>query len=284
MAIAENQEDIVKFFRVLVQELKPFANTIGVSLSYQTKVGSTSITQYHEASLKQEITGFLKHLLKFIPENEKVNVLFNLCGNKTDCCLLTITNTGVDLFRIIEITSSTRFKTKARSVHSNASEFIIEIPLSENEEFVASETMRKYNFAPYYAEIGKRLSTHFSKPNKMLSNTIRLSKKESNFIQRLNTVLSRKLEDNTFTVEEFAKILALSRSQLFRKTKALTNMSPNQYILHFRLLAAKELLETEDIDLNISDVCYSVGFMSQSHFTRSFRKQFGMLPSQVIQN
>ena len=43
-------------------------------------------------------------------------------------------------------------------------------------------------------------------------------------------------------------------------------------------------LEAKDIDLNIGDVCYSTGFMSKSHFTRSFRKQFGMLPSQISTN
>lgn len=278
----QTNEDIVKFFRVLVQELKPHASQLGVALSYQTKIGSTSITQYQKASIHYEITRFLRSILKYVPENEKVTVLFNRCGSNENCCLLTVTNTGVDLYRIMEITSSTRFKATAKSIDPNATEFVIEVPLLEGEAPIVANSIPKYNFAPYYAEIGKRLSVHFSLPNKLLSNSLRISKKENTFLQKINTILSTKLEDNTFTVEEFAKRMALSRSQLFRKTKSLTNMSPNQYILHFRLLAAKELLESEDIDLNISDVCYSVGFMSKSHFTRSFRKQFGMLPSQVL--
>ncbi len=279
-----NNEDIVKFFRRLVQELKPHAAALGVTLSYQTKVGSTNLAQYHKASIQYEINRFLKHILKYMPQNGRVTVLFSLCGYDETCCLLTVTNTGVDLFRIMEITASTKFKATAKSIAPNATEFVIEVPLLENEIPVVEEVLSKHNLAPYYAEIGKRLSAHFSLPNKLLSNSLRISKKENTFLQRINTILSTKLEDNTFTVEEFAKLMALSRSQLFRKTKSLTNMSPNQYILHFRLLAAKELLESQDIDLNISDVCYSVGFMSKSHFTRSFRKQFGMLPSQVLQN
>ena len=58
-------------------------------------------------------------------------------------------------------------------------------------------------------------------------------------------------------------------------------MSPRQYILYFRLHAAKELLEAKDLDLNITDDCYSAGFMSKSHFSRTFKKQFGLLPSQI---
>ncbi|WP_422859474.1 helix-turn-helix domain-containing protein [Flagellimonas sp. S174] len=280
----ENNEDIVKFFRVLVQELKPYASQFGIALSYQTKVGSTSITRYNKASIHQEITHFLKHILKYLPQNEKLTVLFNRCIHNETCCLITVTNTGVDLHRIMEITASTKFKASAKSISINATEFNIEVPLLENEIQVIEDVLPKYNFAPYYAEIGKRLSAHFSLPNNLLSNSIRISKKENAFLQRINAILSTKLEDNTFTVAEFANRMAMSRSQLFRKTKVLTNMSPNQYILYFRLQAAKELLESKTIDLNVSDVCYSVGFMSKSHFTRSFRKQFGMLPSQVLSN
>ena len=70
-----------------------------------------------------------------------------------------------------------------------------------------------------------------------------MSIKEKNFLRKLNTILSTKLEDNTFTIDEFAKIMAMSRTQLFRKTKVLTNMSPRQYVLLFSILDSLILFE-----------------------------------------
>ena len=282
--IFNDNVDIIKFFRTLVHNLKPKASNQDVTLRFQSKIGQSNIKHYDADYIRKEILIFLNHILKYIPQNQKITILFDICKDSENCCILTITNTGVNLFRITEITASTRFNATAKSINPNSSEFMVEVPLLETEMTQVNEYNQKNSLTPYYLEIGKRLSAHFSKPNSLLSNSNKIGKKENVFIQRINNLLSSKLEDNTFTVDEFASTMAMSRTQLFRKTKALTNMSPSQYILYFRLQAAKELLETEDLDLNISDVCYSVGFMSKSHFTRSFQKQFGMLPSQIKQN
>ncbi len=278
----EDNLDIVKFFRTLVNDLKPYATSQDVLLSFQTKVGHSSIKHYNSESLYKEITRFLKQIILYVPKNHKITVLFDVCKDNDNCCLLSITNTGVNLFRILEITASTIFNATAERIDSNASKFIVEVPLLLNEPSRTTNEKNKISLTPYYSEIGKRLSAHFTKSsNNFLPHTFKVNRKESTFLQKANNLISSKLEDNTFTVEKFASAMAMSRTQLFRKMKALTNKSPSQYILYFRLQAAKELLEAKDLDLNISDVCYSTGFMSKSHFTRSFRKQFGMLPSQM---
>ena len=279
-----NNVDIIKIFRTLVHELKPYAADQNVTLSFQTKVGHTSINHYDSESIRNQITGFLNQVLLFIPENNKVTVLFDVSKENDDCCLLTIKNTGVNLFRITAIPASTTFNTTVNSIGSDATEFVIEVPLLLNETISVHTEHKDVRLKPYYAEIGKRLSTNFTNPSSFMPATFKANRKESAFLQKINTLISTKLEDNTFTVQKFAETMAYSRSQLFRKMKALTNMSPRQYILYFRLQAAKELLEAEDLDLNVSDVCYGLGFMSQSHFTRSFKNQFGMLPSQIKKN
>ncbi len=279
----EDNVDIVKFFRTLVNDLKPHATDQDVTLSFQSKIGHSAIRHYSPDHIHKEITGFLNIIIAYVPQNHKVTVLFDVCKDKENCCLLTVTNTGVNLFRITEITASTAFNATAGRIDSNTSKFIVEVPLLLNETSHAADEKKKISLTPYYSEIGKRLSAHFTKSSNFLPNTFKVNRKESTFLQKVNNLMSSKLEDNTFTVEEFARTMAMSRTQLFRKTKALTNMSPRQYILYFRLQAAKELLIAKNLDLNISDVCYSTGFMSKSHFTRSFRKQFGMLPSQIRQ-
>lgn len=279
-----NNIDIVKFFRSLVQSLKPDASSYGVSLSFKTKIGRSTIKHYNADTIQKEITNLLTCIIKYIPQNEKVTVLFNDCKDNENSCILTVTNTGVNLFRIMEITASTKFKASARSIDSNSSEFKVEVPLLEYKTPQSIDKEQRISLRPYYAEIGNRLSSHFSNSNSFMAESFKIDKRGTAFLKQANAILSSKLEDNTFTVEEFASEMAISRIHLFRKIKTLTNMSPSQYILTYRLHAAKKLLLTKDLDLNVSDVCFGVGFMSKSHFTRSFKKQFGMLPSQIIQN
>lgn len=284
MPIKENV-DIVKFLRTLVHELKSHASSQGVTLSFQTKIGSSSFLDYDAKNIKEEITKFIKQVILYVPEQNKVTVLFDVCENDDRCCTLTISNSGINLYRIMAIPASTKFNTEVLGDSFTSCKFMVEIPLliketNTNEEDKSDDEKLK----PYYAEIGKRLSDHYTNPSSIFVNTMTISKKERAFLLKVNAVVGARLEDNTFTVDKFAQELFLSRAQLFRKMKALTKMSPSQYLLHFRLQAAKKLLESKDLDLNVSDACYSTGFMSKSHFTRSFRKQFGMLPSQIRQN
>jgi len=106
--------------------------------------------------------------------------------------------------------------------------------------------------------------------------------KEGVFLKKVNAVLQSYLSDPDFKVDTLADAMALSRTQLFRKIKALTQMSPQQYLRFVRLEKAKKLLQSTDKDLNVSEVCYEVGFASKSHFTRSFQKEFGFNPSEFI--
>ena len=69
----------------------------------------------------------------------------------------------------------------------------------------------------------------------------------------------------------------MSRSNLFRKIKALTGQSVTLFIRNLRLEKAKGLLETTE--MNVSEVCFKVGFTSPNYFSRIFQKVFGVAPS-----
>ncbi|MGB5360111.1 MAG: AraC family transcriptional regulator, partial [Eudoraea sp.] len=131
----------------------------------------------------------------------------------------------------------------------------------------------------YYKAINKRLTTHFSNLSNLEDSAMQKGNKEGVFLKKVNTVINSNMESEDFNVSALASAMALSRTQLFRKLKALTKMSPSQYVLFFRLQTAKQLLQSNKEDLNVSDVCYRTGFSSKSHFTRSFNKQFGFNPS-----
>jgi len=102
-------------------------------------------------------------------------------------------------------------------------------------------------------------------------------KTEVVFLQKVNLVLERNYADKDFALPRFCKELSLSRSQLYRKLKAITGESPSAYIKNYRLQKAKILLETTD--LNVSEVAWKTGFASLAHFSRSFQQNFGVAPS-----
>ncbi len=99
------------------------------------------------------------------------------------------------------------------------------------------------------------------------------------FLSEINQILARNLEDENFDVMMLCHNLGMSRSQLHRKLKAITNCSAGQYIRLFRLNHAKQLLETTD--LNISEVAYRVGFKHPGNFSVAFKNEFGASPSEI---
>jgi len=99
------------------------------------------------------------------------------------------------------------------------------------------------------------------------------------FIKQLETAIETHLEDEKFGVEELAKELLLSRSQLHRKLEGLTGKSTSQYIREFRLEKAMEMLQNNVA--TASEIAYRVGFGSPTYFNTSFNKYYGYPPGEV---
>ncbi|MCH6235743.1 hybrid sensor histidine kinase/response regulator transcription factor [Cognataquiflexum rubidum] len=100
---------------------------------------------------------------------------------------------------------------------------------------------------------------------------------EDAFLKKLRSLVEANLESEEFGIGELCKELAVSRTQLHRKLKALTNKSTSQVIRAIRMQEAKKLLLNSS--LNISEIGYAVGYGNPSHFTQEFTKEFGEAPS-----
>jgi AraC-like DNA-binding protein len=74
--------------------------------------------------------------------------------------------------------------------------------------------------------------------------------------------------------------MAMSRTQLHRKLKALTGKPASLYIRSVKLAKAKEMITEQQA--NISEIAYSLGFSSPAYFTRCFREEFGCPPSDMV--
>jgi len=102
---------------------------------------------------------------------------------------------------------------------------------------------------------------------------------EDHFITRVRGIMEANLDDDQFGIHELCSEIGMSRAQLYRKFKTLTDRTVNEYLLNFRLFKAKELLIKTD--LNVSEVAFEVGFKNLSHFSRAFREEFGQNPSSL---
>ena len=101
---------------------------------------------------------------------------------------------------------------------------------------------------------------------------------DENFILKAKNVVEKSMADVGFDVEAFAGAMALSRSQLHRKLKALLDQSATEFIRTIRLNRAAELLAGKAA--TVAEVAYDVGFNNPSYFAECFKKQFGKLPSE----
>lgn len=99
------------------------------------------------------------------------------------------------------------------------------------------------------------------------------------FIEKIRTIVLENLEDEDFSVEILCKTLLMSRPVLYRKVKALTGESIQNFTNVIRLNKAMELLKTQTY--TISDVAYMTGFANPKYFSTSFKKHFGVSPSKI---
>ncbi|TVZ52179.1 response regulator [Dokdonia sp. Hel_I_53] len=128
----------------------------------------------------------------------------------------------------------------------------------------------------------KKLQERFTKEVVLLPKDLATNSTEEKFLDNLKSVLDDKLIESDFSTEKFAQALGMSRMQLHRKLKALTGLSATEFIRTQRLKLAAQMLKNSDS--NVSQVGYAVGFNNHSYFTKCFKEQYGIAPSEYDKN
>ena len=100
-------------------------------------------------------------------------------------------------------------------------------------------------------------------------------------LESLFSILETNWQNADFDIENYCQSMAMSKSQLYRKTIALTGMSPNILLKEYRLEKAKDLMKKQQY--NIAQVTFDSGFTSPSYFTKCFKKKYGLLPNSYIE-
>ena len=108
----------------------------------------------------------------------------------------------------------------------------------------------------------------------------RLSRLDQEFLDKLNGIIRENIMSQDIDLPFVTDKMAMSHSTFYRKVKALTGMTAVEYIRKFRLLHCYQLLESGDY--NVSEAAMMTGFVQMAHFRETFKKEFGILPSEVI--
>ncbi|WP_157208800.1 hybrid sensor histidine kinase/response regulator transcription factor [Mariniflexile maritimum] len=167
---------------------------------------------------------------------------------------------------IILLTAKTNIDSKLQGLKRGADDYLTK-PFNPKELDVRVKNL---------IEIRQRLQNRYSQKEMGLDDAF---EKEDAFILRLKEYILENLQQTDLNGDIIGQHFALSRIHLYRKLKALTNMSISEFVKDIRLEKGLELLSQKQ--LNISEIAYEIGFTSPSHFSRSFKEKYGKSPSQM---
>ncbi|MEM1214981.1 MAG: ATP-binding protein [Bacteroidota bacterium] len=125
----------------------------------------------------------------------------------------------------------------------------------------------------------RRLAAHFTNASTTATADLESAvlERENAFLRKVRTVLADHYADEDFGLPQLCAAIGMSRSQLFRKMKALLDESPSAFIRNYRLEKAQALLVTGE--WNVSEVAWQTGFSNLAHFSKVYKEKFGESPS-----
>lgn len=104
---------------------------------------------------------------------------------------------------------------------------------------------------------------------------------DQEFIKKIQEIIELQLNDENFSIDVLATEMHMSRSNFYRKLKALSGMSPNDYLKNCRLNKAAQLLKE---GYRVTEVFERTGFGSSSYFAKCFKAKFGVLPKDYTES
>lgn len=186
----------------------------------------------------------------------------------TELCALIKGNIETSHIPVILLTSRTSLVYKFEGLESGADDYI-------SKPFNLKEfKLRIHNLI----ESKERLKEKFSSQNVLVSEDIEMTNIDEELLKKAIEIVENNISNEQFDIPLFCSELGISRSVLFVKIKAWTNLTPNKFIQEIRLNSAAKLLKQNKFP--ISQVCYKVGFNDPKYFGICFKNKFNMSPTQ----
>jgi DNA-binding response OmpR family regulator len=128
----------------------------------------------------------------------------------------------------------------------------------------------------------KKLRERFATEAEIGPSDIAVTSVDEKFLKKAIGIIEENLGDCEFDVSTMTEQMGMSRMQLFRKLKALTNQNPSEFIRTIRLKRAAQLIRKKFG--NVAEITYEVGFNNLSYFAKCFRELYGVSPSEYARS
>ena len=123
------------------------------------------------------------------------------------------------------------------------------------------------------------LQEKFSKQPQAFAQMLATNPMDKEMLDRAMAIIERHLDNTDFNVNIFAREMGMARTNLFTKLKAVTGQTPNDFILSIRLKKGAVMLRNNP-ELNITEISDRIGFSSSRYFSKCFKAQVGMTPTE----
>jgi AraC-like DNA-binding protein len=155
------------------------------------------------------------------------------------------------------------------------------LPILLDNSYNISEIAFKvgYDDPKYFAKcFRKELGVSPTKYREFVGENLKSCIPQNSFVVNALNIIENDLANNSISIGKFASNMNVSKSTLCRKIKSFTGLSPCQFIQKIRIKNARKLLATNKY--RISEVAYKVGFGDPKYFSRCFKIEFGVAPSE----
>jgi signal transduction histidine kinase/ligand-binding sensor domain-containing protein/DNA-binding response OmpR family regulator len=126
----------------------------------------------------------------------------------------------------------------------------------------------------------KLLQKRFQKQIEVNPGEVTITPVDEKFLKQALEVVEKNMDKPEFSVEDFSRDMFMNRVTLYRKILSITGKTPIEFIRSIRLKRAARLLEKSGMP--ISEIAYEVGFNNPKNFTKLFKEEFKVLPSQYV--
>ena len=109
---------------------------------------------------------------------------------------------------------------------------------------------------------------------------VQFESSDEQFMKRVMEIVNKNISNSEFNITQMVDDVGMSRTQLHRKLKELTGFSAAKFVQNIRMQQAMKLLKEKKV--NVSQIAYSVGFSSQTHFSTTFKQYYGVSPTEYI--
>ena len=236
---------------------------------------NADVRDYVKSLLKEEYTVIeapdgragLKKAMKYVPDAIICDVMMPVMDG-LECCRKLKTELQTSHIPVMLLTACSLDEQRIQGFECGADSYISK-PFNSKLLLVRLRNLMDNH---------KRLKQFFGDKTTLSKESV--SDVDKGFVDRFRELIEENLADSELSVEDLGGKMGLSRVQLYRKIKALTNYSPNELERIARLKKAASLLASSE--KTISEITYEVGFTSPSYFTKCYKEYFGESPTDFL--